>query len=217
MPIFECSRCNELTYSASVETVRPCPRCDEIRHRVLDGGFADARDLARDLAPGDHAMMLYDDPSLVAPFCCRYLTEGIDKGERVMAVAPDDLRVATEALLAADVYVLIEWVDPMTIYGNFDAVRVATMYDTLIGTEPRSMRILAVLCEALADGVASADFDRYECLAHDIVNRHGATAICLYDTRGLDPEFLNTSGRRHTLRVSDGTVRRNESFEFQPA
>jgi DNA-directed RNA polymerase subunit RPC12/RpoP len=216
VPIFECARCNELTYSASAESAQACPRCGDHRHRVLSGGFADARDTTRDLAPGDHATHVYDDPALVAPFCARYLTEGIDKDERVMAAAPEDLRAVTERLLAPDVNVLVEWQDPRAIYGDFDADRIAGMYDALIGSEPRHMRILAVCARDWASGADPVEWNRYERMGHDIVTRHGATVICMYDTRGLDPAFLDVAAHRHPLSVDDGVVRRNESFEFQP-
>ena len=214
MPIFECSRCNELTYSASPDSAQSCPRCGEHRHRVLGGGFERARGSTRDLAPGDHATHVYDDPALVAPFCARYLTDGINAGERVMAVAPDDLRSATESLLAPDVNVVVEWTDPDSIYGDFDADRVGALYDGLIGAEPRTVRVLAVWAREFAEGTDPADFDRYERIAHDIVARHGAVAICMYDSRGLDAAFLRSSAECHTLTVSDGVVRRNESFEY---
>jgi MEDS: MEthanogen/methylotroph, DcmR Sensory domain len=217
VPIFECSRCNELTYSAAPESGRSCPRCGSVRHRVLEGGFGDAKASTRDLAPGDHATMVYDDPALIAPFCARYLTEGIDKGERVMSVVAADLRAATEGLLAPDVNVMIEWLDPLAVYGDFDPDRVAAMYDELIGSEPRSVRILAVLDGACVDGVEPAEMERYECLAHGIVTGHGATGVCLYDARSLDRAFLDLAARRHTLRVRDGVVHRNEAFEYQPA
>jgi hypothetical protein len=216
VPIFECSRCNELTYSASRESAEPCPRCGEERHRVLDIGFENVHTAPRDLGHGDHATHTYSDPALIAPFCARYLTEGINEGERVMAVAPADLRRAIEPLLGADVNVLVEWQDPLAIYGDFEAERVAAMYDALIGAEPRAVRILAILNHACTADITPSEFDRYEAMAHDIVNRHGATAICMYDARGLDPAFLDAAARRHPLAVADGAVLRNDSFEFAP-
>ena len=214
MPIVECSRCNEPNhYSGSSEGVPPCPRCGSIRHRVLDG---EARDTPRDLCPGDHGSLVYDSPAVIAPFCARYLTEGINKGERVLAALPADLRGAVGPLLAPDVNVLVEWNDPLEIYGDFDADRVAAMYDALLGAEPRAVRILAAVDRECAEGVDPAETDRYEALAHALVVEHGATALCLYDRRGLAEEYLAAAAHRHPLAVTDGVVLRNESFEYEP-
>ena len=217
MPVFECARCNELTYSASVDSAQPCPCCAETRHRVLDGGFASARELPRDLSPGDHATLVYEDPESVAPFCARYITDGLEKGERVLAVSPRDLRAAIGRRLPPGAEDQVEWPDPLAIYGDFDSDRVAAMYEALIDAEPRCMRILAVFTQLCAAGVEPAEWDRYECRAHEIVARYGATALCTYDIRGLAPEFLETAHRRHGLAVQEGSPRRNELFEYQPA
>jgi hypothetical protein len=217
MPIFECSRCNDLTYSSSMDAAGTCARCGSEHHRVLEGGFGEARESTRDLAEADHATLVYDDVERVAPFCARYLTEGIDAGEHVMAGVQEDLREAVSPLLAPDVEALVEWHDLDDIYGDFDADRIAAMYDERIGSEPRTTRILAGLSRECADGVAPEEFDRYEAAAHRIITSRGAIAICLYDTRAIPPELLPASAKRHTLTVEDGAVRRNQQFEYEPA
>ena len=216
MPIFECSRCNDLTYSSSADSAGDCARCGSERHRVLEGGFGEARMGPRSLAAGDHAVLVYDDAQLIAPFCARFLTDGIDAGEHVLAGMQDDLRRAVSALLAPDVAVLIEWREPAEIYGDFDADRVAATYDELIGAEPRGTRILAGLDRECAKGVSAEDLDRYETAAHEIITGHGATVVCLYDTRSLPAELLPAS-RRHGLTVEDGTALRNEQFAYESA
>lgn len=216
MPIFECSRCNHLTYSSSIDAAGSCAQCGSERHRILDGGFREARTSPRSLAAADHATLVYDDPDRVAPFCARFLTEGFDAGERVVAAMPDDLRRAVAALLAPDVEAIVEWRRPSEIYGDFDADRVAAMYDGLIGAEPRTTRILAGLDRECAEGVEPEEYDRYEAAAHAIITGHGATAVCLYDTRAIPAELLAVAGRWHTLSVEDGAVRRNEQFEYLP-
>ena len=183
---------------------------------MLGTSFTNARDTTRDLAPGDHASLAFDDPQLVAPFCARYLTEGVDSGQRVMAALSADVRAATEPLLAPDVAVMIEWTDNLAIYGDFEADRVAAGYDAMIGAEPRVMRILAVLDAACAAKTTVAEMDRYETLAHGILTRHGAIGMCMYDTRGLDRGYLEAAARRHGLYVLDGVVCRNDLFEYQP-
>ena len=153
MPVFECARCNEMTYSASAGTVDACDRCGSPRQRVIEGGFDEARRSERTLGPADHAGLAYDDPASVAPFCARFLTEGVQAGERVVAGLPDDLREAVRALLPPDVALAVGWQDPSSIYGDFDADRVAATYEALIAAESRTTRILAGLDAESAAGI----------------------------------------------------------------
>ena len=217
MPIFECSRCNEMTYSASVGAATACARCGSERHRVIEGDFDEARRSQRTLGAADHASLIYDDAETVAPFCARFLTDGVNAGERVVAGLQDDLRKAVAALLAPDVEVMVEWEDPRGIYGDFDADRVTAMYDDLIRGEQRTTRILAGLDGESVAGVEPAELARYEGMAHAISTAREATVLCTYDSRSLPPEFLEVCARSHGLAVEDGAVRRNERFEYQPA
>src|SRR5688572_12782361 len=145
MPVFECSRCNDMTYSAFTGVTHTCAHCGSATFRVIEGAFDQARAATRDLAPGDHSALMYDDERAVAPFCARFLTEGIDAGERVVAALPGALDEDVRALLAPDVSVLIEWHTPAELYGDFDAERVASMYDEMIARDSRASRILAGL------------------------------------------------------------------------
>jgi MEDS: MEthanogen/methylotroph, DcmR Sensory domain len=217
MPVFECARCNEMSYSASAGSVGSCPNCGSERQRVIEGDFEEARRSLRALGEADHATLVYDDTAAVAPFCARFLTDGVNAGERVVAGTQDDLREAISGLLGPDVELAVEWEDPRLLYGDFDPDRVAATYEALIGGEERTTRILAGLDAQSAQSVDQAELDRYETLAHRIVTDHGATVVCLYDTRALAPGFLDVSACRHGLTIEDGAVRRNERFEYQPA
>ena len=218
MPIFECSRCNEMTYSASFgATVPPCDRCGSGRQRVIEGDFDQARRSLRPLDSGDHAELVYDDLDAAAPFCARFLTDGVRADDRVIAGLQPDLREAVCALLEADVELAVEWSTPGALYGDFDADRVAATYEALIAEEPRRTRILAGLDAESAAGVEPDEFARYETVAHSVITAHGATVVCVFDSSSLPPEFVNVSARRHPLSVEDGAVRRNEQFEYQPA
>lgn len=216
MPIFECVRCNEMTYSAFPGAAGECAACGSERQRVVDGDFDEARRRHRTLRTGDHASLVYDDPTAVAPFCARFLTEGVNAGERVVAGLQDDLREAVSPLLPADVQVRVEWKDPRSIYGNFDADQVAAKYGALISSEERPTRILAGIDGESAEGVDPDEMARYETLSHAIITGNGATVVCLYDEDSLPPAFVDVSERRHGLLVEDGAVRRNERFEYQP-
>jgi hypothetical protein len=135
----------------------------------------------------------------------------------VITAVQDDLREAICALLGPDVELAVEWEHPSSLYGDFDAERVAATYEALIGSDERTTRILAGLDAESAAAVDQEELDRYETLAHRIVTERGATVICAYDARVLPSEFLDVSARRHSLTIEDGAVRRNEQFEYQPA
>jgi hypothetical protein len=173
---------------------------------------------ARPLDEGDHAALVYDDPGAAAPFCARYLTDGVRAGERVVAGLQSDLREAVCGLLESDVELAVGWQTPASIYADFDADRVAAAYEKLISNEPRTTRILAGLDRDCAAGVAPEELSRYEAKAQSIITGHGATVVCVYDASSLPSEHVEVSALRHGLAVEeDGAVRRNERFEYQPA
>ena len=217
MPIFECSRCNQMTYSATAGARAVCERCGSKRQRIIEGGFDEARHSVRSLGPGDHAVLLYDDAASVAPFCARFLTDGVNRGERVVAGLQEDLREAVCALLGPDVELTVEWQHPRSLYGDFDPELVASKYEALIESESRTTRIIAGFDEESAEGVAPAELARYEEMAHAIITSHGATVVCVFDRDTLLPDFVDAGSRRHGLTIENGAVRRNERFEYQPA
>lgn len=216
MPVFECSYCNDMTYSAFPGAAGACGRCGGRRLRVIDGAFDQARVSERRLSAGDHATVVFDDPQEVAAFCARFLEAGIVDGERVIACVFGALKEAVTVELrsaAADV----EWQDPREVYADFDVERVAALYDDLLAADPRTTRILAALDGECLMDIPAEDFDRYERRAHDVVTSHGANVLCAYDASSLSHEMLEVAARRHTLEVTGGAARRNERFEYQPA
>ena len=217
MPVFECSRCNEMTYSASVGAITACASCGSERQRVVEGGFDEARRSVRPLEPGDHAALVYDDVTTVAPFCARFLTDGVNAGDRVFAGLPADLREAVCALLEPEVELALEWEDPRSIYGDFDPARVADSYEALIASESRTTRILAGLDAESAAGIDAGDYARYERMSHGVITSGGAIAVCLFSASALAPDLIDVAARRHGLSVEDGAAHRNERFEYQPA
>ena len=129
-----------------------------------------------------------------------------------------DLREAVCALLAPDVELTVEWEDPSSIYGDFDADRVAATYEALIAGEARTTRILAGLDGETAPRASiRPSWPATRQKAHEIITAHGATVVCVYDARSLPPAFLEVGCAAPRPRVEDGAVRRNERFEYQPA
>ena len=217
MPVVECARCNDMTYSEFNEALHQCTRCNGSHFRVIEGAFDQARAAARELSAGDHAALVHEEPGAVAPFCARFLTEGVNAGERVVAAVPSDLAEEVRALLAADVAVLIEWLWPAELYDDFDPDRTAATFESLISETPATTRVLAGLDRGVAEQVTPAKLDRYERLAHAIITANAANVLCVYDARALEPGLIEVAVARHGLAVSDGIVRRNEQFEYAPA
>ena len=217
MPVFECARCNGMTYSASAGTVGSCAVCGSDRQRVIEGGFHEARSSQRTLEPGDHAALTYEDPAAVAPFCACFLTDGVNSGDRVVSGLEEDLREEVRELLAAHIESAVEWEDPRSLYGDFDADRVASSYETLISAESRTTRILAGPDAASAEEMDVGEYERYERRAHGIITANDAIVVCVFRAGSLQPRLLEAAAHRHGLAVEDGAVRRNDRFEYQPA
>ena len=206
-----------MTYSASGGVAGPCDNCGSDRVRVIDGYFDEARRSPRPLAAGDHAALVYDNPGAVAPFCARFLTDGVKASERVVAAVRGDLREAVSVLLARDVESAVEWMPPVSFDGDFDAGQAAAGYEALITAEPGATRVLAAPDGESVANVDADTFGRFEAMAHAIITDHGATVVCVYETNSVPPGFRDMTERRHGLLVEEGgAVRRNERFEYDP-
>ena len=130
----------------------------------------------------------------------------------------DDLREAVCALLAGDVELAVEWEQPASLYGDFDADRVAAMYEALIAAESRTTRILAGLDASPPRTSSRRSSARYEETAHEIITSARRDRRVRL-RRGLAARRLPRRRARSATAslVEDGAVRRNERFEYQPA
>jgi hypothetical protein len=204
-----------MAYSAYAGVPHACARCGNETLRVIDGAFDEARSAARELAPGDHALLAYEEPDDVSGFCARYLAEGVAAGDRVLAALPGELDGKVRSLLTDQVADGVDWQDSAAIYGDFDADRISNMYDEIIEGEDRPVRIIAG--PDRADTMTLDELDRLERLAHGIVIDRAAIALCLFDSNLIPADLIEVASRRHTLAVSAGVVHRNEQFEYAPA
>ena len=204
-----------MAYSAYAGVPHACARCGNETLRVIDGAFDEARSAARELAPGDHALLAYEESDDVAGFCARFLAEGVAAGDRVMAALPGDLDAKVRSLLTDQVADGVDWHETAAIYGDFDADRITKMYDEIIEAEERPVRLIAG--PDRPDTMTRDELDRYERLAHELVLDHAAIALCLFDSSLIPADLIEVASRRHTLAVSAGAVHRNEQFEYAPA
>jgi hypothetical protein len=219
LPVLECSRCNELYYSAHGSIELSCDACDGRAWRVFDNevSFARVSGLPRSFQPGDHGVLLYTDEEEAVAFCFGYLQEGVGRGERLVIAVPAELRRAVIASIGADAIERAIVLEAERLYGlGFDPESTAREYDQLVKQLEGPVRILSG-----PDGEAAADIDpevfrHYERVAHELVLDLGATALCVYDGRRLPMAFSPVAIGGHPLiSRNGGALCRNEDFRYE--
>jgi len=217
MPIFECSRCNTLSYSASRFASIACDACGGMHFRAFDdvASFGDVRAEPRRLTRGDHCCVPYDAPEDAAPLCARIVRDQLAAGSRVMAWPVPDLRDEIAAALAPDEDASVEWLDPAGVYGPpFDPEGIVAHFSGLAAQEHRTVVVVGGPGRPLPE-IATVDaFCRFERLVTERALETGMVVACLYDRRLHPPAHLACGDETHTLTIEGGTVRRNERFVF---
>jgi MEDS: MEthanogen/methylotroph, DcmR Sensory domain len=217
MPVLECSRCNELFYSASGSTSTRCERCGGDVWRVFDdeASFEHVAAKARSAQPGDHLAIVYSDPQEAADFCARYIREGIGLGEVVVGVLPETLRRALERRLAGRELHQLQLVDSVTAYTDFDPRTLIAWFEGVVAEAGGRVRVLS---GPDGDSAASISIDAwrlYESLIHQRVHELRVTGLCLYDGPSLPGDFMPTATRVHPLLVlRRGELLRNPEFRY---
>lgn len=217
MPIFECSRCNTLSYSASRFASIACDSCGGMHFRAFDdvSSFGDVRVEPRRLAPGDHCCVPYDAPRDVAPLCARIVRDQLAAGSRVMAWPVPDLRDAIAASLAPDESAAVEWLDPLEVYGPpFDGEAIVEHFSGLAAREDRTMVVIGGPGRPLPEIATAEEYDAFERLVTERALETGMVVACLYDRRLHPAAHLACGDETHTLTTEHGAVHRNERFVF---
>lgn len=217
MPVFECARCNNLTYSASRFADLSCDRCGAARHRALDQAFSfdEARTAPRTLSPGDHCCVPFDQPEQVAALCARILRAGVEAGARVFAHPPQRVADAIRSHLSEDEAGSVEWIDSAALYGDgFDPDRIVAAYRSLAASERRPVWVLGGPATSPRSFTTLDAFRRFERLITDGVEDTGMVVVCLYDRALHGPDFLAVGEETHALAAEGDDVRRNERFAY---
>jgi hypothetical protein len=220
LPVLECSRCNELFYSASGSTFARCERCGGERWRVFEdeGSFDRVIELPRATQPGDHSAIVYSDSSEAADFCVRYVREGIALGELVVGIVPRVLRASLEGRLAATERGKLRLEDPEKAYADFDPRKLIAWYEDLVAHSGQRVRVLAGPDADSAARIPIEDWRLFEGLIHERVHELGVTALCVYDGPFLPGEFIPIATRTHPLLVRrSGDLLRNGEFRWDGA
>jgi predicted nucleic acid-binding Zn-ribbon protein len=217
MPVLECSRCNELFYSASGTNSDKCESCGGNVWRVFDDEASFERVAARprQSQPGDHLAIVYSDPQEAADFCARYVREGLGRGELVMAVLPETLERALERRLSDRERSQLQLAPPAQAYTDFNPHTLITWYEAVVHSSDANVRVLAGPDGDSAADIAHDDWRTFEQLIHDRVHQLGVTGLCVYDAPSLPGEFMSMAMRAHPLLVMRrGELMRNPEFRY---
>ncbi|HEX8123758.1 MAG TPA: MEDS domain-containing protein [Solirubrobacteraceae bacterium] len=221
MPVFECSRCNELTYSSSKTNAAPCPDCGSERKRLVydAASFAEAKVVPRATNFGDHAIAVFDDFEQVAAIATQFVDQANLAGGLVMAAVPQGLEDLMLERMHPDDVVGIFWEPPSDTYGPTFAPRQAIdRFIDIAESEDRPIFVLGCADEPIQGFTSKEGWVEYERMAHEVAVQYGLTVMCLYDTRLHDAEMLRAGLSTHGLRADpdDGELRRNEAFDYEP-
>ena len=217
--VFECARCNALTYSASREAVSACERCGSTTARVLDAvTFAAAESTPRIPAPGDHCLTVVADDDEAVRVALPFLRDGLLGGERVFAWLRPARCAQIEAQLPAEAARRLECMDAEKAYASpFDALATVERVVAVARDGGPPVRIVGGPPGTLTDLAPAAEWARYEALAHEAAVSEGITALCVYDASSLDSELREMVHRTHPLIGRHDEVRRNPDFAWTGA
>jgi hypothetical protein len=220
LPVLECSRCNELYYSAHGSTELSCAACGGGGWRVFadEVSFSRVSGLPRSFGRGDHGVLLYTEQDAAVDFCCGYLEEGVKRGDKIIVALPEALRAAILSRLgdALDDALVLE---AERLYAaGFDPEATAGEYRETIQSIDGSVRIVSGPDATAAAEIDPDAFRRYERIAHELVLDLDATALCVYDGRRLPIAFSPVAVEGHPLISRNGAeLRRNSDFSYQRA
>ena len=219
MPIFECSRCNDLTYSSSKTNVSACPECGSERKRLVHDAisFAEAKEVPRATSYGDHSIAIFDDFEQVAPMATQFVDQATLAGGLVMAAVPDELERMILERLHPDDRNGIFWEPPSDTYGpTFSPESVVDRFRDIAESEGRPVFVVGCAQEPIQNFTSAEGWVEYERLAHELAVEYGMTVLCLYDTRLHDDTMLRAGLKTHGLKVEAGQLHRNEAFDYEP-
>lgn len=220
MPVFECSRCNELTYSSSKANVAPCASCDAVRRRIVHdaSSFAEAKTVPRAVSYGDHSIAVFDEFEQVAPIAVQFIDQGLLAGGLVMVAVPQALEDLIHERMRPEDEFGVFWEPPSDTYGpTFSPQDVVERFREIAEAEgDRPVFVLGCADEPIQTFTSRQGWVEYERLAHETAVAYGMTVLCLYDARLHDETMLRAGLKTHGLRFDAGELRRNEAFDYGP-
>lgn len=220
MPVFECSRCNEMTYSSSKTNPTPCASCGAERKRLVSdaASFAEAKRIPRGVSHGDHSIAVFDDFEQVADLTTDFIRHGLIADALVMVAVPQDLENLVLERLEPHEARSIAWEPPSDSYGPlFDPHSIIERFRQIAIFEPRPVFVVGCAEEPIECFTSVHDWVHYERMAHETAVDHGMTVLCLYDARLHDSRMLEAGLKTHGLAANEyGELLRNEEFHYEP-
>lgn len=219
MSVFECARCNALTYSASRAANYRCETCGSPKARILeDQTFDTAVDVERTPRPRDHCGAVHYGPDAGAMLAAPFIAEGLACGDHVIAQLCERVQGRLETMLPPDVVAAVTWVDAEEAYGpGFEPEAAAARVSGIAEASPRRLRLVGNLHAGLREDMSADTLRRYERLTQNVAIEHQITALCLYDAEILDEEYLEVCRDTHPLVARDEGLRRNPAFAWSPS
>ena len=220
MPVFECSRCNEMTYSSAKTNVAPCPGCGSERKRLVTdaASFAEAKQLPRAVSYCDHSIAVFDDFPQVVELVVDFIRHGHRRDALVMAAIPQGLEDLVLEQLEPEEARGVAWEPASDTYGPlFSPDSVIDRFRGIAEQEPRPVYVVGCAEEPIQHFTSLHDWVKYERMAHETAVAHGMTVLCMYDTRLHDELMLEAGLKTHGLAAHDDQrLLRNEAFDYEP-
>jgi hypothetical protein len=217
MPVFECSRCNNLTYSASRFASIDCDVCGGARQRVLEQAFSfdDAREEPRTLVRGDHCCLSFGTPAEAAPLCAHVVRQGLGERARVLVYVRQEMQDAIRGQLTETEAQAVEFGDADEVYGpGFDPDATIARFRAIADAESRPVYVLGGSARPFETLVDAEDFRRYERMATETAVAMGMVVVCMYEAGLHSQQHLDARDETHPLTTDGGPVKRNGDFVY---
>ncbi len=218
MPLLECARCNALSHSSENGEGFRCALCGARRPRRLDADNPVAVEaLPRSPHAGDHCVAIYEGAAAGAELLAPFVEEGVRSDELVALQVDAALRAELERRLPREVSSQAWWTDvTQLMQGRLGPEGMAERVRALVrGSRP--VRIVGGHLCVPEQRIDARAIRLYELLVHELVVRHGITAMCLYDARACDQSHLGVALETHPLTHREGALRRNPEFVWVAA
>ncbi len=220
MPVFECSRCNDMSYSSSTTNLAPCAECGAERKRLVTdaASFAEAKTVPRAVSYGDHSLAVFAEYEQVADIATQFVDQAVLAKGLVIAAVPQTLEDLILERLHPEDQIGIAWEPPSDTYGpTFSPDSVIDRFREIAELEERPVFVLGCADEPIQDFTSIQGWTEYERKAHELAVEYGMTVLCLYNASLHDEHMLRAGLQTHGLVAdSDGQLRRNEQFDYEP-
>jgi hypothetical protein len=160
----------------------------------------------------DHRVLLYDSDDAFLAGASPFLTGGVRRSERVLAVIIDAHTALLKGALGAEARE-VQFADASDWYRT--PLTAVANYRRFLGAHGHSAG-LCILAEVECRGEWSPPerraWTRYESLFNMTFAGVPATIICAYDTRTLDHRLADVRRTHPVLQLADGTVVVSDSY-----